>query len=533
MKAAGRLGVAGMEQQCSHSGNDPVSRTLATDLLIIGGGINGSGIARDAAGRGLKVLLCEQHDLAAHTSSASTKLIHGGLRYLQQYQFSLVRKALQERAILLRLAPHLVRPQQFVLPYRRDARPAWMIRAGLFLYDHLAARGQMPAAGQIDLTRHISGRALKPGFETGFVYSDAVADDARLVLLNALDAHQRGAEILTGCRCVALAHQQGRWHASLRCADGSLWQVQATALVNAGGPWVQQAAGRLPGLPQDSAQARQLRLVKGSHIVIRHKFAHPYAYLMQHNDGRVVFALPYHEHFTLIGTTESDYAGDPAAVSVSSEEIDYLLTLCNRYFAMPISTAQIVHSYAGVRPLLAQAGDTAASQLSRDYQLQFDPAPAPLLTVYGGKMTTYRRLAEQAMLMLKTVFPALGDDWTSTACLPGGDFPRSPADEFQAADLSGFVLDCQRQYHWLSPSLVGRYVATYGTRIHHLLAGCYQFKDLGRAVLPGLWEQEIAFLRQHEWARSSEDILWRRTKLGLQLSGQDNSALDDYLNSVA
>ena len=361
------------------------------DLLVVGGGVNGTGIARDAAGRGLSVLLCEQDDLAAHTSSASTKLIHGGLRYLEEFHFALVRKALQEREVLLAAAPHIMRPLQFVMPHAAHLRPAWMIRAGLFLYDHLAARARLAGSSSIDLRTHIAGAPLQAGYRRGFVYSDGWVDDARLVVLNALDAQQRGATILTRTRCERLTAQPPGWSATLADAGGQ-FTLQARAVVNAAGPWVSRfVADATP------VRARyHVRLVKGSHIVVPRLFAHDYAYIFQNDDRRIVFAIPYEHDFTLLGTTDVDYAGDLRQVAIDPDEVSYLCTLANRYFRRQIAAHEVVWSYSGVRPLLAdEARDPM--RVTRDYALELDTDPAPLLSVFGGKITTYRRLAEDAL----------------------------------------------------------------------------------------------------------------------------------------
>src|SRR6185312_8864668 len=364
------------------------------DLLIVGGGINGVGIARDAAGRGLSVLLCEQDDRAAHTSSASTKLIHGGLRYLEHMQFSLVRKALIEREILLASAPHLMRPLRFVLPHDAHLRPAWMIEAGLFIYDHLARRRHLAGSARIDLRRHVAGAALKPQYSQGFVYSDGWTNDARLVVLNALDARERGADLLTRTRCERLDGSRGQWVATLASSSG-VQSVTARAAVNATGPWV----SRFVREASPVSVCHSVRLVKGSHIVVPRVFGHRFAYLFQNDDHRIVFAIPYEHDFTLIGTTDVEHTGDPGAVYISPDEVAYLCAAVSRYFEKPVSPEQVVWSYSGVRPLLDDEAVDPAS-VTRDYALELDRHPAPLLTVFGGKITTYRKLAESAVDML-------------------------------------------------------------------------------------------------------------------------------------
>ncbi len=405
------------------------------DLLVVGGGINGAGIARDAAGRGLRVLLCEQGDLAGATSSASTKLIHGGLRYLEFYRFGLVRKALRERETLLDSAPHIMRPMRLVMPYDTHLRPAWMIRAGLFLYDHLARRRRLPGSASVDLRRHPAGASLQAEFTRGFVYSDGSVDDARLVVLNALDAVERGAAILTRTRCDRLEPFAGGWRATLigrtaldRSDAGSAAtaSVTATAVVNAAGPW---AANFLStATPVQGRHA--LRLVKGSHIIVPRLFEHDFAYIFQAPDRRIVFAIPYEHEYTLLGTTDIEHDGRPEEVQIDPSEIDYLCELANRYFRRSISASDVVASYSGVRPLLDdEAAD--AHTLTRDYSLQLARSPAPLLTVFGGKITTFRVLSEEALQQLAPLFPAMGRPWTSTAVLPGGDLPQGDFDAFQ------------------------------------------------------------------------------------------------------
>ncbi|HWT72533.1 MAG TPA: glycerol-3-phosphate dehydrogenase [Oxalicibacterium sp.] len=487
---------------------------LQCDLLVVGGGINGAGIARDAAGRGLSVILCEKDDLASHTSSASTKLIHGGLRYLEYGEFGLVRKALLEREVLMRSAPHIIRPLRFVLPHDRGQRPAWMIRAGLFLYDHLARRALLPASRGIDLRKHETGAPLKANFTRGFIYSDGWVDDARLVMLNAVDAAEHGAAILTRTTCIAVDRQPDHWNATLRSSDGAMLSVRARVLVNAAGPW---AASFL----HDTVHGRsgkKLRLIKGSHIVVRKLFDHAHAYIFQHPDRRIVFAIPYEHDYTLIGTTDIDYHGDPDTVTIDAEEIDYLCGLANRYFTRPISAADVVWSYAGVRPLVEDVDDDdseRASAVTRDYKLAFDGGGAPLLTVFGGKITTFRKLAEEAVDRLAQLLGNTHGAWTATACLPGGDIFGVRPDNRAVLQFDRFVHEMQVQYAWLPPSLVQRYAQAYGTRIKLMLAGRSCMADMGEEVAPGLFVAELEYLRRYEWAVSDDDVLWRRTKLGL------------------
>ncbi|MDE2136163.1 MAG: glycerol-3-phosphate dehydrogenase [Gammaproteobacteria bacterium] len=485
------------------------------DLLVVGGGINGTGIARDAAGRGLRVLLAEQDDLASHTSSASTKLIHGGLRYLEEFHFALVRKALIEREVLLRSAPHIMRPLHFIMPHAPHLRPAWMIRAGLFLYDHLAHREHLAASGTVNLRTHIAGTALKSGYRRGFVYSDGWTDDARLVALNALDARERGALILTRTRCERLAAGDGAWRATLLGPRGRS-DVTARAAVNATGPWVDRfVSGATP-----VRTAHRVRLVKGSHIVVPRLFEHRFAYIFQNEDRRIVFAIPYEHDFTLIGTTDVDYRGDPAAVHIDAGESEYLCALANRYFLRQITPADVRWSYSGVRPLLEDESRDPMS-VTRDYALELDRAPAPLLSVFGGKITTYRRLAEDAVNALAPLLGTAAAPWTGTAKLPGGDLPDG--------SFAVFARTVERRYPWLPQRLQLRYAHAYGSRIARLLGPAAALGDLGAEILPDLYEREAEYLCREEFARTAQDILWRRTKLGLHLLGASNEPLERWL----
>jgi glycerol-3-phosphate dehydrogenase len=500
------------------SGN---SRRIDCDVLVVGGGINGAGIARDASGRGLRVVLCEKDDLAQHTSSASSKLIHGGLRYLEQYQFGLVRKALAEREVLLKSGPHIMRPLRFVMPYAsRDPgmtgqRPAWMIRAGLFLYDHLARRDFLPGSEALSLAGHPAGAPLQPRFARAFAYSDAWVDDARLVVLAAIDARERGAAILTRTRCASLVREPQRWIATLHGPDGEL-RVHARCLVNAAGPWAAGFLGVAAGMPNAT---RTLRLVKGSHIVVPRLFGHDSAYILQQPDGRIVFAIPYEGAFTLVGTTDVDYHGSLDQVAIDAAETDYLCEAVNRAFTQRIGPEDVVWSYAGVRPLIDE-GKGSASGASRDYRLETDVNGAPLLSVFGGKVTTFRKLAEQAV---DWIAPALGrrvPGWTDKACLPGGDlFGRQPSAR-AVQEFEAWTRTRQQQYAALPPELVARYARAYGTRLGTMLGHCRSRADLGEEIVPGLFEVEADWLVKQEWAQTADDILWRRTKLGLHVPPQ-------------
>jgi glycerol-3-phosphate dehydrogenase len=488
------------------------------DLLVIGGGINGAAIARDAAGRGLKVLLCEKGDLGQATSSASSKLIHGGLRYLEYYEFRLVREALSEREVLLRAAPHIIWPLRFVLPHDAGLRPAWMIRAGLFLYDHLGRRGRLPASTGLDLRRDPAGRPLKQGLTKGFTYSDCWAEDSRLVVLNAIGAREAGAEIRTRTACTAARRADGVWEATLEPEGGQAVTVRARALVNAAGPWVDRVLDRVA----DTTRKSGLRLVKGSHIVVPRLHDGAQAYILQNEDRRVVFVLPFEDRFSLIGTTDVPFEGDPADVRIDEEETAYLCAAVSRYFEKPVVPDQVVWSYAGVRPLYDDA-KLDASAVTRDYVFDIDEGDgkAPLLSVFGGKLTTHRRLAEHA---LDTLGPHLGHQdgaWTREAPLPGGDMPD--------ADFERFLAGFSAARPWLPAPLARRYARAYGTRAEGMLARAGGLADLGEDLGDGLYAAEVDYLIREEWARSAEDILWRRSKLGLHLGQATRDRLADWL----
>ena len=495
------------------------SAPRSVDLLVIGGGINGTGIARDAAGRGLDVLLCEQDDLAAHTSSASTKLIHGGLRYLEHRDFRLVRQSLRERAVLLRNAPHIVWPLRFVLPHHAGLRPWWTIQLGLFLYDHLGGRGPLPPCASVDLRRHASGRALQGRYRRAFEYSDCWVQDSRLVVLNARDAHARGAEVRTRTACASLEPQGSSWAAVL--ADqvtGERVTVTARGVVNASGPWV----GQVRALAGGAGATHRVRLVRGSHIVVRKLFDHAHPYIFQTGDGRVLFAIPYEEDYTLLGTTDVEFEGAPGRVEITSAEVDYICAAANDYFAIPVTPGDVEWTYSGIRPLFDDQAENA-SEVTRDYVLRLDPAPAPMLSVYGGKITTYRRLAERAVDMLAGPLGASGSRWTRNAPLPGGDIPN--------ADIGAFAAQCAARYSWLPERLLHHFVCHYGSDIYALLAGRSSVDDLGEHFGAGLYAAEVAYLVEHEWARTAEDILWRRTRKGLGVSAEGVERLRAYLRA--
>ncbi|CAN5288480.1 glycerol-3-phosphate dehydrogenase [soil metagenome] len=501
-------------------------RVIDCDVLVIGGGINGAGIARDAAGRGLSVVLCEKDDLASHTSSASTKLIHGGLRYLEHYEFGLVRKSLIEREVLLRAAPHLIRPMRFIMPHDRGQRPAWLIRAGLMLYDHLARRQLLAGSHGVNLRTHPGGVPLKPEFSRGFVYSDGWVDDARLVVVNAIDAAERGARILTRTRCVSARPNDTHWLASLQPAIGPSIEVKTRCIVNAAGPWTTeflQAAAHHPA-------RRHLRLIKGSHIVVKRLFDHPFAYIFQHPDGRIVFAIPYEGDFTLIGTTDLDFRGDPNEVSIDANEIDYLCELSSRYFSVPVKAADVIWSFSGVRPLLEDDA-TRASAVTRDYRFELDGGKLPMLSVFGGKLTTFRKLAEEAVDKIAGLLSNQHGPWTETACLPGGDLFSAKPENRSVLEFDLYVRDMVENYSWLPAKVVSRYARAYGSRIRILLAGRNTLAEMGEQILPGLFAAEVDYLLQNEWASTAEDILWRRTKMGLHLSSDAARTLASWIGT--
>ena len=503
----------------------PTPAPLSCDVLVVGGGINGAGIARDLAGRGLKVLLCEQHDLARHTSSSSTKLIHGGLRYLEHYEFSLVRKALAERERLLRSAPHIMWPLRFVMPHDASMRPVWMVRIGLFLYDHLARREWLPASTTLDLRGHPMGAPLKPAYTRGFVYSDGWVDDARLVVLTAVDAAARGAAILTRTRCDSAVRSPQGWRARLQPQGGAAIELNARALVNAAGPW----AGEFLRDRVRVQSAQSLRLVKGSHIVVKKLFDHDHAYIFQNPDKRIIFAIPYEGDFTLIGTTDVEIDGAPDSARIDEREIAYLCAQASRYFAKPVLPADVVWAYSGVRPLLDDAaGD--ASAVTRDYLLAFDAPPpgplaAPLLSVWGGKITTFRKLAEEAADALVQRLGEQRPAWTAAALLPGGDLSAwIGAPQRPDTDIARFIQALWRRHPALPLPLLSRWARAYGSRVDQLLGS----GGLGVEVAPGLFEVELHYLQQQEWARSADDVLWRRSKLGLHYSADQRQQVADW-----
>jgi D-erythritol 1-phosphate dehydrogenase len=497
------------------------------DLLVIGGGINGVGIARDAAGRGLKVLLCERDDLAIGTSSRSGKLIHGGLRYLEYREFRLVREALIEREVLLRAAPHIIWPMRFVLPHSPEQRPAWLIRLGLFLYDHLGGRKILPPTRALDLARDPAGRPLKESYRKAFEYSDCWVDDARLVVLNALDAAARGAEILTRTAASHARRAGDLWEVELEDRrSGQRRSVSARCLVNAAGPWVEAMLGAIEG----AESRRRVRLVKGSHIVTRRFWDGEQAYLLQNSDKRVIFVNPYEGDLALIGTTDIPVEGDPGEARIDMSEIDYLLGVVARYFRDPPGRGDIRHSFAGVRPLYDDSAENP-SAVTRDYIFEVDPkmppsgtpgaGHGPVLSIFGGKITTYRKLAEHALERLKPFFPKLGPAWTAGAPLPGG--------EMADADFRQWHGAFQARHPWLPPDLARHYARLYGTRAEALLGKARGVADLGQHFGALLYEREARFLMAEEWAETVEDILERRTKHGLHLQPAEQRAFATWL----
>jgi len=488
-------------------------RGTEVDLLIIGGGINGAGIARDAAGRGLSVTLCDKADLGGATSAASTKLIHGGLRYLEQWQFRLVRESLRERARLLAIAPHIVWPLRFVLPYDRSQRPSWMIRLGLWLYDHLAERGPIPPSSAVDLGADPAGEPLRTPYDKGFAYWDCWAQDNRLVILNAMDAAVRGAVIRPHTEVTGAVRHDRCWHVQL--AGGET--VTARALVNAAGPWAAQVLDRVA----DARPPGPLSLVKGSHIVVPRLFAHESAYLLQNRDGRVVFAIPYEEEFTLIGTTDVDFMGDPGAAAITDDESSYLAEAATHFFERPVRPESVCWSYAGVRPLFGSDDDP--SDISRGYRLALDAeGGAPLLNVFGGKLTTYRRLAEEVMAKLCTALGMEDRPWSDREPLPGGNF--------DAANRAGAIAELAARYPWLPAGAAERYFRHYGTRTDAILGGVRSVDALGRDFGAGIYEAELAYAVDQEWVRCGEDFLWRRTKAGLHLDASSRQAVSAWID---
>ena len=493
------------------------------DLAIIGGGINGCGIARDAAGRGNSVFLCEMNDLASGTSSVSTKLVHGGLRYLEYYEFRLVREALIEREILWRIAPHIIRPLRFVLPHHDGLRPAWLLRLGLFLYDHIGGRHLLPPTRSVDLRRDDVGKPLAANrYSIGFEYSDCFVDDARLVVLTARDAAERGAEIHTRTRAVEIAREDNLWRVTMEHAlTGARSTIRARVLVNAAGPWVEEVLALGSGV---NARAK-VRLVQGSHIVVRKLYEHDRAYMFQNADGRIVFVIPYQDDFTLIGTTDRDYAGDPGKVKASDQEIKYLCESVDEYLARPIRPEDVVWAYAGVRPLYDD-GASEAKAATREYVFELDaPGGVPLLSIYGGKITTHRRLAEEALEKLAPYLHGTSarEGWTGQSALPGGDM--------KVSDVAELSAELARRYPFLAAAHANRLAHAYGKRAYRWLGEAKSADDLGRRFGATLTEAEIMYLMSSEWACTADDVVWRRSKLGLRLKPSELADLQAWMSA--
>jgi D-erythritol 1-phosphate dehydrogenase len=490
------------------------------DLIVVGGGVNGAGIARDAIGRGLSVLLCEKDDLAQGTSSRSGKLVHGGLRYLEYYEFRLVREALIEREVLMRAAPHIIWPMRFVLPLSPAQRPAWMIRAGLFLYDHLGGRKMLPPARSLDLSRAREGDPIRKSFKRAFEYSDCWVDDARLVVLNALDVRERGGVVLTRTALISAQRSSEAWTAELRDGrDGQSMTAACKVLVNAGGPWVEDVLSRTGRNTEN-----RVRLIKGSHIVTRKFWEGEQAYLLQHDDKRVIFVNPYEGDLALIGTTDIPFDGRAEDVHIEPQEVEYLLSVVKSYFEHAPSAGDVIHSFSGVRPLY---DDKAAnpSAVTRDYVFDIDAphSAAPMLSVFGGKITTYRKLAEHALEKLAPYFPRMSGRWTKDAALPGGDLPD--------ADFARFLGQLRSRRAWLPEDVSLSYARRYGTRAGKLLDGVRSLGDLGRHFGATLYEREARFLIADEWAEEADDILERRTKHGLHLTDAERTAFAAWVQA--
>ena len=493
------------------------------DIFVIGGGINGCGIARDAAGRGYSVFLCEMNDLASGTSSGSTKLIHGGLRYLEHYEFRLVRESLMEREVLWRNAPHIIWPMRFVLPYAEGLRPAWLIRLGLFLYDHIGGRKELPATKTLDMAVDVSGKPLKKLFKKAFEYSDCWVNDARMVVLNARDAADRGATIRTRAKVTGARRDNGHWVIGVENSrTRRTEEVRARLIVNAAGPWVDHVLSAAVG----QNDVHNVRLVQGSHIVVPKKFEDPRAYFFQNRDGRIIFAIPYEEDFTLIGTTDRDYEGDPNAVVISDSEIDYLCDAASEYFSQPVKRVDIVWTYSAVRPLYDD-GASKAQEATRDYVLKAEKpeGAAPIVNIFGGKITTYRRLSEAMLEKIEALLGRKGKPWTANAALPGGDFP--------AKGFDAQVKKLKDAYPFLDFVHARRLTRLYGTRAKTLLGLAKSNADLGRNFGADLYEVEVRYLAENEWALTAEDVLWRRTKRGLRLTREQASALEEFMRGLA
>ncbi|KTC66130.1 glycerol-3-phosphate dehydrogenase (plasmid) [Legionella adelaidensis] len=488
------------------------------DVAIIGGGINGCGCAADAALRGLKVFLCEKDDLASQTSSSSTKLIHGGLRYLELYDFGLVKKALEERQVLLEIAPHIVKPLPLVIPYIKKMRPRWLIRLGLFFYDHLSGNNKLPKSKSLSRKKNEACfHSLEEEFKKGFLYYDASTDDARLTIANALQAKQHHAKIATRTELIKTEARNNYWILTLKPKQGDTYQIKAKSIINASGPWMEQI-NQLMKIPIK----HKLTLVKGSHLVVHKLYEGNHAYLLQHKDKRVVFIIPYHG-FTLIGTTDVAFNKPLIDIAIDPEEVNYLCSIVNTYFHKKIKKNDIVYTYSGVRPLLAE-DSRALKNISRDYAYHYTDAPAPTVTIYSGKITTYRQVAEKVINELGSVFPSLKKSCTHKVLLPGACYQNMELEEYKHY--------ARQKYYWLDEETFNRYVTTYGSRLEELLAGKHSLEDLGVLFCPTLYQTEIDFLIREEWAITAEDILMRRTKLGLGLDFEVVKRLKEYINQT-
>jgi glycerol-3-phosphate dehydrogenase len=487
------------------------------DLFVIGGGINGCSIARDAAGRGLNVFLAEQNDLASGTSSASTKLIHGGLRYLEHYEFRLVREALIEREVLLKAAPHIIWPLRFILPHHAGLRARWLIRVGLFLYDHLGGRKLLPGTRSVNFVTDETGKPLKEEFTHGYEYSDCWVEDSRLVVLNARDAADRGAVIRTRTKVQTARRDRGEWVITIS-KNGITEDIRAKALVNSAGPWVSEVLAQVVG---DNNPAK-IRMVKGSHLVVDKLYDHDRCYIFQNSDGRICFAIPYEQNFTLIGTTDEDHKGDPGKPEISDEETDYMLQAVSEYFKKPVTRAKVRWAYSGIRPLYDD-GASKAQEATRDYVLKLDhkPGEAPLLSVFGGKITTSRKLAESALKELQVFFPAMTGTWTATSHLPGGEIPLEKVEQR--------IVELSQKYSFIKPQNLRRLFRAYGMRVDKILDDARFGPDLGKSFGP-ITEREIDYLKSQEWVETADDILWRRSKLGLHMKPEQQQALREYMD---
>ncbi|WP_070962503.1 glycerol-3-phosphate dehydrogenase [Vibrio sonorensis] len=487
------------------------------DIIIVGGGINGAGIAADASGRGLSVGIYDASDFASATSSASSKLIHGGLRYLEHYEFRLVSEALAEREVLLKKAPHIAQPMRFRLPHRSFLRPAWMIRCGLFLYDHLGKRTTLPASHSVNLSQ--SG-LLKPEMKIGFEYSDCWVDDARLVLLNIQAAKQSGAEVANYCKVINAVRSNGLWKVTLKDQiTGITFQRQSRALINAAGPWVKQFFDD----SMEELSPRNIRLIKGSHIVVPRVHDEPQAYILQNKDNRIVFVIPYLDKFSIIGTTDVEYKGDPRDVAIDEAEINYLIDVVNQHFVKTLKREDVVWDYSGVRPLCDDESDSPQA-ITRDYTLELNQEldQAPLLSIFGGKLTTYRKLGEAAMSKLSPFFRGMGKPWTAEQSLPGGNF---------SCTRDQYVQSIVNDYPWIDHALAHRYVCQFGTNTHKLLDGAQTTSDLGECFGEGIYQKELDYMLEHEFVKMPEDLLWRRSKIGLYLNQDQQARVAEYIKN--